>query len=60
MSSIPLLCSLREHQQKVCIMLSRFWHTMAVQGMEVERRKFTTKAFFRKILNKVLKRTDIC
>ena len=24
MSSIPVLCSLREHQQKVCIMLSRF------------------------------------
>ena len=32
MPFIPLLCSLREHQQKVWIMLNRFW---AVQGIEV-------------------------
>ena len=49
MPSIPVLCSLREHQQKVCIMLSRFWQFSRDGGwseFKTVKRKICNKDLF--------------
>ena len=45
MPFILLLCSLREHQQKVCIMLGRFWHVWASGNGSLSEENLKQKSF---------------
>ena len=49
MPSIPVLCSLKEHQQNGCIMLSRFWQFSRDRGwseFKTVKRKICNKDLF--------------
>ena len=48
MPSIPLLCSLKEQQQKVCIMLSRFRLAMTSGDGGLSEENLQQKSFLRK------------
>ena len=49
MPSILVLCSLKEHRQNVCIMLSRFWQFSRDRGwseFKTVKRKISNKDLF--------------